>query len=87
MLWLKYSYPLRRLVKEVERRLIEVGSLEPGEVFFMQAPELLAATLQLPQPLDPELVRSVRNRHRAYRLESKLAEIDPSTVDDEDDYV
>jgi hypothetical protein len=47
VLWLKFSYPLRRLVVELERRLVAVGSLEVGDVFFLQAPELIGAAKNL----------------------------------------
>jgi len=39
VLWLKYSYPLRQLAVEIERRLIAAGSLDKGDIFFLQAPE------------------------------------------------
>ena len=51
VLWLKYSYPLRQLVVEIERRLIASGSLDKGDVFFLQAPELIEAARNLPAPV------------------------------------
>ena len=51
VLWLKYSYPLRQLVVEIERRLIAAGNLDKGDVFFLQAPELIEAARNLPAPL------------------------------------
>jgi len=86
VLWLKYSYPLRRLVLEIERRFVTLGSLEPGDVFFLQAPELIEATGQLPAPLPQELVRAVKNRRQGYRHEAKLARVAPLEPTREDDY-
>lgn len=86
VLWLKFSYPLREIVLEIERRLVEVGSLRRGDIFFLQAPELLAATRALPAPLSADLVRTVRNRRTAYRHEARLEIADPSQLVREDDY-
>jgi len=86
VLWLKYSYPLRRLVLEIERRLIEAGSLAPGDVFFLQAPELIEAAANLPRPLQADLVRKVRNRRAGYLLEAKLPPVHDVEPVDEDDY-
>jgi hypothetical protein len=86
VLWLKYSYPLRRVVLEVERRLAEAGSLRPGDVFFLQAPELIDAARHLPAPLPQDLVARVRNRRLGYLLESRLADPGAPTAADEDDY-
>ena len=86
VLWLKFSYPLRRLFLEVERRFIALGSLEPGDVFFLQAPELIEATRSLPAPLEPGLVKTVQNRRRAFLHEARLAPVDPAELTREDDY-
>jgi hypothetical protein len=86
VLWLKYSYRLRRLVVELEKRLIELGSLEPGDVFFLQAPELIEAARNLPAPLPVNLVQRVKNRRRGYLWEAKLIEADGQPPVSEDDY-
>ena len=86
LLWLKCSYPLRRLVVEVERRLVALGNLETGDVFFLQAPELIDAVRRLPFGLPPELVGRVKQRRLAYRHEARLAEADPAQLRREDDY-
>jgi hypothetical protein len=86
ILWLKFSYPLRRLFLEVERRLVEVGSLRPGDVFFLQAPELIEAAGLLPEPLPAELVARVQNRRTGYLVEARLAPPDGPAPVDEDDY-
>jgi phosphohistidine swiveling domain-containing protein len=86
VLWLKFSYPLRRLFLEVERRFIALGSLEAGDVFFLQAPELVEATRSLPAPLAPDLVSTVRNRRRAFQHEARLSQVDPADLAQEDDY-
>ncbi len=86
VLWLKYSYPLRRLVVEIERRLIAGGSLEKGDVFFLQAPELIEAARNLPAPLPPDLVSKVKNRRRGYLIEARLVGLDVEPALPEDDY-
>jgi phosphohistidine swiveling domain-containing protein len=86
ILWLKYSYPLRQLAVEIERRLIEAGSLEKGDVFFLQAPELIAAARNLPAPLPPDLVSKVKNRRRGYLIEARLVDSDAEPALPEDDY-
>ncbi len=86
VLWLKYSYPLRRLVLEIERRFVALGSLEPGDIFFLQAPELIEATGQLPAPLPQKLVRAVKNRRQGYLHEAKLANAAPTVLTREVDY-
>ncbi len=86
VLWLKYSYPLRRLVLEIERRFVALGSLEPGDIFFLQAPELIEATGRLPAPLPPELVQAVKNRRQGYLHEAKLGNVAPTALTREDDY-
>lgn len=86
VLWLKNSYPLRRMVLEVERRLVALGSLEPGDIFFLQAPELIAAIRRLPAPLPAELIGKVKNRRQGFRYEARLAQVDPATLVREDDY-
>ncbi|MGI8890082.1 MAG: PEP/pyruvate-binding domain-containing protein [Chthoniobacterales bacterium] len=86
VLWLKYSYPLRQLAVEIERRLILAGSLEQGDVFFLQAPELIAAAKNLPAPLPPELVSKVKNRRRGYLIEARLVSSETEPATREDDY-
>ena len=76
VLWLKYSYPLRQLVVEIERRLIAAGSLEKGDIFFLQAPELIEAARDLPAPLPSDLVSKVKNRRRGYVIEARLIGLD-----------
>jgi hypothetical protein len=86
VLWLKYSYPLRQLVVEIERRLLEAGSLDKGDIFFLQAPELIEAARNLPAPLPADLISKVKNRRRGYLIEARL--LDPGTEPavSEDDY-
>jgi len=86
LLWLKYSYPLRRLVVEMERRLIASGSLEKGDVFFLQAPELIEAARNLPAPLPPDLVSKVTNRRRGFLIEARLVGPEVGPALPEDDY-
>lgn len=86
VLWLKYSYPLRQLAVEIERRLISTGNLEKGDIFFLQAPELIEAARNLPALLPPDLVSKVKNRRRGYLIEARLIgqEAEPAAL--EDDY-
>ena len=86
VLWLKYSYPLRKLVVEVERRLIASGSLEEGDVFFLQAPEIIETARNLPAPLPSDLVSKVKNRRRGYLIEARLIGSDAEPALPEDDY-
>jgi phosphohistidine swiveling domain-containing protein len=86
LLWLKYSYPLRQLVIEIERRLIAAGSLDKGDVFFLQAPELIEAARNLPAPLPSDLVSKVKNRRRGYLIEARLVDSDAEPALPEDDY-
>jgi hypothetical protein len=86
LLWLKYSYPLRQLVVEIERRLVAAGSLDKGDVFFLQAPELIEAARNLPAPLTPDLVSKAKNRRRGYLIEARLANADAEPALPEDDY-
>jgi phosphohistidine swiveling domain-containing protein len=86
VLWLKYSYPLRQLVVEIERRLIAAGSLEKGDVFFLQAPELIEAARNLPAALPSRLVSKVKNRRRAYLIEARLIDSNAEPALPEDDY-
>jgi phosphohistidine swiveling domain-containing protein len=86
ILWLKYSYPLRQLVVELERRLIASGSLEKGDVFFLQAPELIEAARNLPAALPSDLVSKVKNRRKGYLIEARLIGPDAETALPEDDY-
>ena len=86
VLWLKYSYPLRQLAVEIERRLIAAGSLEKGDIFFLQAPELIEAARNLPAPLPSDLVSKVKNRRRGYLIEARLVVPDTEPAVPEDDY-
>jgi len=86
VLWLKYSYPLRQLAVEIERRLIASRSLEKGDIFFLQAPELIEAARQLPAPLQPGLVSKVKNRRKGYLIEARLTSLDAEPTLAEDDY-
>jgi hypothetical protein len=86
MLWLKNSYPLRCLLVEIERRLVAAGGLEPGEVFFLQAPEVIQAVRDLPAALPQALALKVKNRRRGYLLEAQLAAADDGAAEQEDDY-
>ena len=86
VLWLKYSYPLRQLVVELERRLIASGSLEKGDVFFLQAPELIEAARNLPARLPRDLITTVKNRRRGYLIEARLVGPDAEPALPEDDY-
>jgi hypothetical protein len=86
VLWLKFSYPLRRLFLELERRLVSAGGLEPGDVFFVQAPELIEAARNLPAPLPAVLAAKVKNRRRGYLLEARLIPPDGPPPAAEDDY-
>jgi phosphohistidine swiveling domain-containing protein len=86
VLWLKYSYPLRQLAVEIERRLIASGSLDKGDVFFLQAPELIQAAKNLPAPLPADLVAKVKNRRRGYLIEARLIDSATEPALPEDDY-
>jgi phosphohistidine swiveling domain-containing protein len=86
VLWLKYSYPLRRLFVEIEKRLIRAGSLEPGDIFFLQAPELIQAARNLPEPLPLSLIEQVKNRRRGYLWEARLIPREGTPPVAEDDY-
>jgi hypothetical protein len=86
VLWLKYSYPLRRLFVEIERRLVAVGCLAAGDVFFLQAPELIEAARHLPAPLPADVVARLKNRRRGYLWEARLAPADTTPPVAEDDY-
>jgi phosphohistidine swiveling domain-containing protein len=86
VLWLKYSYPLRQLAVEIERRLIAGGSLEKGDIFFLQAPELIEAARNLPAPLRADLVSKVKNRRRGYLIEARLIGSGAEPAVAEDDY-
>jgi len=85
VLWLKYSYPLRQLVVEIERCLIASGNLEKGDVLFLQAPELIEAARNLPAPLSVDLVSKVKNRRRGYLIEAPLVGSDAELATSEDD--
>jgi phosphohistidine swiveling domain-containing protein len=90
VLWLKHSYPLRGLVLEIERRLVEAGSLSPGDVFFLQAPELIEAAQRLPQGLPSEITSRVRNRRAGFLREARLPlpeGLERLEVREEDDYL
>jgi phosphohistidine swiveling domain-containing protein len=85
VLWLKLSYPLRRVCVEIERRLLDSTALAPGDVFFLQAPELIDAARAMPTPLAPDLVARVKNRRAGYLREANLSAAD-TDVTVEDDY-
>jgi phosphohistidine swiveling domain-containing protein len=86
VLWLKYSNPLRQLVIELERRLIAAGSLDKGDIFFLQAPELIEAARNLPASLPSDLISKVKNRRRGYLIEARLVGSDAEPALPEDDY-
>jgi hypothetical protein len=86
VLWLKYSYPLRKLAVEIERRLIASDSLEKGDIFFLQASELIEAARNLPAPLPSDLVSKMKNRRRGYLIEARLVVPDAAPAEPEDDY-
>ncbi len=86
VLWLKYSYPLRRVFLEMERRFIEQGSIEAGDIWFFEAPELIDLARTLPEPPDAALVARVPNRRRGFEHEARLDDGTSSPADDEDDY-
>jgi len=73
-------------VVEIERRLMAAGSLENGDIFFLQAPELIEAARNLPAPLPPDLVSKVKNRRRGYLIEARLISLDAEPALAEDDY-
>jgi hypothetical protein len=86
VLWLKHSYPLRQLMLEIERRLAPHADLPPGSVFFLQAPELIAALQALPDLPSPDLVARAASRRRGYRHETHFDRVDDTTLAEEDDY-
>jgi len=86
VLWLKFSYPLRRVVLEIERRLMAAGGIDPGDVFFIQAPELIEAARRLPEPLPDDLAVRVKNRRLGYLVEARLAPDGHPEPTPEDDY-
>jgi hypothetical protein len=73
-------------VVEIERRLIAFGSLEKGDIFFLQAPELIEAARNLPAPLPLDVVSKVKNRRRGYLIEARLVGPDATPALPEDDY-
>jgi len=73
-------------VVELERRLIESGSLDKGDVFFLQAPELIEAARNLPAALTPDLISKVKNRRRGYLIEARLIDSDAEPALPENDY-
>ncbi len=86
LMWLRCSHGLRRLLLEIERRLVAVGGFRPGDVFFLQLPELLAAAKALPAPIDGALAARARARRAGYRFEAKLSKDDDVSPVEEDDY-
>jgi len=86
VLWLKFSYPLRRVVLEIERRLVEAGGIAPGDIFFLQAPELIEAARRLPAALPDDLAARVKNRRLGYLVEARLAPDGHPEPTPEDDY-
>jgi hypothetical protein len=85
VLWLKDSYPLRRVVLEVQRRLVEGGSLERGDVFFLQAPELIEAAANLPSGLSDDVVSRAKNRRLGFENEARLSPAGSPAAHEEDD--
>ena len=77
---------MRRLFLEIERRLVGADGLAPGDIFFLQAPELITAAAALPAPLPHALVARVQKRRAGYLREAKLASADGPPPEDEDDY-
>jgi hypothetical protein len=71
---------------EIERRLIASDSLEKGDIFFLQAPELIEAARNLPAPLPSDLVSKMKNRRRGYLIEARLVVPDAAPAEPEDDY-
>ncbi len=82
------SIPIRcaRLWWRLERRLIAIGSLREGDIFFLQAPELIEAARNLPAPLPTDLVSKVKNRRKGYLIEARLISADTEPGLSEDDY-
>ncbi len=87
VLWLRYSYPLRRLFLEVERRLVATGSITTGDVWFLQAPELITAVQRLPEPIDPDVAALVANRRHGFEHEARFSGGDEPVGTPEDDYL
>jgi len=101
VVWLKCSYPFRKLCLEWERRLKErvQGSgfrvqeikepMRAKDIFFMEVPEILEAIEALPNPLNADFLAKVHNRRAAYHRELKLkiaGEPTPEPVEERDYY-
>lgn len=86
VLWLKYSYPLRRVFLEMERRFLDRGVIEPGDIWFFEAPELVDLAADLAAMPDGELVAVVRNRRRGFEHEARFTAGAETPAVDEDDY-
>ncbi len=86
VLWLKYSYPLRRVFLEMERRLVAGGAIGPGDIWFFQAPELIDIAGALPAMPAAALVERARNRRHGFELEARLVDASGTPPIDEDDY-
>jgi hypothetical protein len=70
----------------MERRFVEQGSIEAGDIWFFEAPEVIDLARALPEPPDAALVAKVRNRRRGFEQEARLGDGTSSPADDEDDY-
>jgi hypothetical protein len=88
IVWLKCSYPFRKLCLEWERRLAAYHDLREGDIFFIEAPEALEAIDAVPQARSAEFIERVRNRRRAYETELRLKRGQEVTAQpgEEDDY-
>lgn len=73
IVWLRASYPLRKLILEWERRLLVANKLQPGDIFFLQPWEIMAALHDNPPALSVDLQRRLRNRRAAYECVQQLA--------------
>lgn len=67
---------------------MEHNTLECGDIFFLEIPEILAAIDSLPRELSAELLAKIRNRRKGYQTEIKLkaGEKIDSTPNEEADY-
>ena len=72
IVWLESSYPVRKLCLEWQRRLAESADLRAGDIFFLEAPEILSAVGDLPTGLPADLLARLRNRRRGYEREMAL---------------
>ncbi len=88
VVWLKASYPFRKLCVEWERRLRETTTLQAGDIFFMEAPEAMDCVQSLPDPVPAALQEAVQNRRIAYHHVLRLTKGETETTEpkEEDDY-